>query len=73
MANSIQPQIARFEDFEVHLETGEVRKAGRPIKVHDQPFKVPRCVAGTAETDRYPEELRLLIWPQKSFGDPGPG
>jgi hypothetical protein len=28
MANSIQPQIARFEDFEVHLEPGEVWKAG---------------------------------------------
>ena len=40
MANSIQPQIARFEDFEVHLETGAVCKAGRPLKVQDQPFKI---------------------------------
>jgi hypothetical protein len=31
MGNSIQRPIARFEDFEVHLETGEVWKAGRPL------------------------------------------
>ena len=40
MANWIQPQIARFEDFEVHLETGEVWKASRPLKVQDQPLKI---------------------------------
>jgi DNA-binding response OmpR family regulator len=40
MGTSIQRPIARFEDFEVHLETGEVWKAGRPLKVQDQPFKV---------------------------------
>jgi Tol biopolymer transport system component len=40
MGNSIQRPITRFEDFDVNLETGEVWKAGRPLKVQDQPFRV---------------------------------
>jgi hypothetical protein len=40
MGNSTQRPGVRFRDFEVNLETGEVWKAGRPLKVQDQPFKV---------------------------------
>jgi Tol biopolymer transport system component/DNA-binding winged helix-turn-helix (wHTH) protein len=69
MGNSIQPQIARFEDFEVHLETGEVWKAGRPIKVQDQPFKVLAALLERPGQIVTREELRQLIWPEKSFGD----
>jgi len=54
MGNSIERPVARFQDFEVNLETGEVWKAGRPLKVQDQPFKVLGRVAGTAGRDRYP-------------------
>jgi DNA-binding winged helix-turn-helix (wHTH) protein len=69
MGNSIQPPIARFEDFEVHLETGEVWKAGRPIKVQDQPFKVLAALLERPGQIVTREELRQLIWPEKSFGD----
>ena len=40
MGNSLQLPFARFEDFEVNLETGEVWKAGRALKVQDQPFRI---------------------------------
>jgi Tol biopolymer transport system component/DNA-binding winged helix-turn-helix (wHTH) protein len=69
MGNSIQPPIARFEDFEVHLETGEVWKAGRPLKVQDQPFKVLAALLERPGQIVSREELRQLIWPEKSFGD----
>ena len=69
MGNSIQRPIARFEDFEVRLETGEVWKAGRPIKVQDQPFKVLAALLERPGQIVTREELRQLIWPEKSFGD----
>jgi DNA-binding winged helix-turn-helix (wHTH) protein len=69
MGNSIQRQIARFEDFEVHLETGEVWKAGRSLKVQDQPFKVLAALLERPGQIVTREELRQLIWPEKSFGD----
>jgi DNA-binding winged helix-turn-helix (wHTH) protein len=69
MGNSIQPPIARFEDFEVHLETGEVWKAGRRLKVQDQPFKVLAALLERSGQIVTREELRQLIWPENSFGD----
>jgi Tol biopolymer transport system component/DNA-binding winged helix-turn-helix (wHTH) protein len=69
MGNSIQRPIARFEDFEVHPETGEVWKAGRPLKVQDQPFKVLAALLERRGQVVTREELRQLIWPEKNFGD----
>ena len=69
MGNSIQRPVARFEDFEVHLETGEVWKAGRPLKVQDQPFRVLAALLERPGQIVTREELRQLIWPEKSFGD----
>src|ERR1700733_12931754 len=69
MGNSIQRPIARFEDFEVNLETGEVWKAGRPLKVQDQPFRVLAALLERPGQIVTREELRQLIWPEKSFGD----
>ena len=69
MGNSIQRPIARFEDFEVNLETGEVWKAGRPLKVQDQPFKVLAALLERPGQIITREELRQLIWPDKGFGD----
>ncbi len=69
MGKSIQQPIARFEDFEVHLETGEVWKAGRRLKVQDQPFKVLAALLERPGQVVTREELRQLIWPENSFGD----
>src|SRR3984885_5512206 len=69
MGNSIQRPIARFEDFEVNLETGEVWKAGRPLKVQDQPFRVLAALLERPGQIVTREELRQLIWPDKNFGD----
>jgi Tol biopolymer transport system component/DNA-binding winged helix-turn-helix (wHTH) protein len=69
MGNSIPRPVARFEDFEVNLETGEVWKAGRPLKVQDQPFTVLSALLERPGQIITREELRQLIWPDKSFGD----
>jgi Tol biopolymer transport system component/DNA-binding winged helix-turn-helix (wHTH) protein len=69
MGNSTQRPIARFEDFEVNLETGEVWKAGRSLKVQDQPFKVLTALLEQPGQIVTREELRQLIWPDKDFGD----
>ena len=69
MSNSIQRPLARFQDFEVNLQTGEVWKAGRPLKIQDQPFKVLAALVERPGQIVTREELRQLIWPEKSFGD----
>jgi Tol biopolymer transport system component/DNA-binding winged helix-turn-helix (wHTH) protein len=69
MGNSIQRPVVRFEDFEVNLETGEVWKAGRPLKVQDQPFKVLSALLERPGQIVAREELRQLIWPENSIGD----
>jgi Tol biopolymer transport system component/DNA-binding winged helix-turn-helix (wHTH) protein len=69
MGNAIQKPVARFEDFEVNLGTGEVWKAGRLLKVQDQPFKVLAALLERPGQIVTREELRLLIWPDKAFGD----
>jgi DNA-binding winged helix-turn-helix (wHTH) protein/Tol biopolymer transport system component len=69
MGNSIQRTIVRFEDFEVNLETGEVWKAGRPIKVQDQPFRILAALLERPGQIVTREELRQLIWPDQTFGD----
>jgi Tol biopolymer transport system component/DNA-binding winged helix-turn-helix (wHTH) protein len=69
MDNPIQRPIARFEDFEVNLGTGEVWKAGRPLKVQDQPFRILAALLERPGQVVTREELRQLIWPENNFGD----
>jgi Tol biopolymer transport system component/DNA-binding winged helix-turn-helix (wHTH) protein len=69
MGNSIRRPVARFEDFEVNLETGEVWKAGRPLKVQDQPFRILAALLERQGQIVTRDELRQLIWPENNFGD----
>jgi len=69
MANPKQRQICRFEDFEVDLGTGEVRKAGRRLKVQDQPLRILAALLQEPGEIVTREELRQLIWPGQSAGD----
>ncbi len=69
MANSEQRLICRFEDFEVDLDAGEVWKAGRRLKVQDQPLKILAALLQRPGEIVTREELRQLIWPEQSVGD----
>ncbi len=69
MGNSTQRPLTRFQDFEVDLEAGEVWKAGRRLKLQDQPFRVLAALLERPGQIVTREELRQLIWPEQSFGD----
>jgi Tol biopolymer transport system component/DNA-binding winged helix-turn-helix (wHTH) protein len=62
-------QIVRFGVFEVDLCSGDLRKAGRRIKLQDQPFKVLAALLEQRGQLVTREELRGRIWPEESFGD----
>jgi hypothetical protein len=70
MGNSVQTErVLRFLNFQVNLNTGEVRKAGVRLKLQDQPFKVLATLVQRPGQVVTREELRQLIWPEESFGD----
>ena len=69
MGNQLQGPVTRFQDFQVNLETGELWRAGIRLKVQDQPFKVLAALLQRPGEIVTREELRQLIWPEKSFGD----
>lgn len=70
LGNSAQTEpVIRFQDFQVNLETGEVRKNGIRLKLQDQPFKVLVTLLQRPGRVVTREELRQLICPKESFGD----
>jgi len=70
MGNSVQTErVLRFLDFQVNLNTGEVRKAEVRLKLQDQPFKVLATLVQRPGQVVTREDLRQLIWPEESFGD----
>jgi TolB-like protein/DNA-binding winged helix-turn-helix (wHTH) protein/Tfp pilus assembly protein PilF len=59
----------RFQDFELSLQSGELRRNGIRIKLQDQPFKVLVALLERPGQVVTREELRQLIWPEQSVGD----
>jgi Tol biopolymer transport system component/DNA-binding winged helix-turn-helix (wHTH) protein len=59
----------KFENFEVDLRSGELRKAGARIKLQEQPFKILAALLEHPGELVTREELRNRIWPNNSFGD----
>ena len=64
-----QTHLIRFGNYEVHLDSGEIRKAGFRIRVQQQPFKVLEALLERPGEVVTREELRSRIWPNESFGD----
>ena len=70
MGNSEQTDsVFRFHDFQVNLQTGELRKDGIRLKLQDQPFKVLVTLLQRPGQVVTREELHKLVWPEESFGD----
>src|SRR5215468_10343845 len=61
--------VLRFEGFELNRQSGELRKDGIRLSLQDQPFKVLILLLQRPGEMVSREELRQLIWPEKSFGD----
>jgi len=61
--------IARFGAFEADLETRELRKQGRRLRLQDQPFSLLVLLLERAGSVVTREELREKLWPADTFVD----
>jgi TolB-like protein/DNA-binding winged helix-turn-helix (wHTH) protein/Tfp pilus assembly protein PilF len=62
-------QLIRFGRFELKLKSEELYRAGAPVKLPPQPFKVLALLAARAGQLVTREELRQEIWGQDTFVD----
>lgn len=59
----------RFGEFEVDLQSGELRKDGLRIKLQEQPFRVLTLLLERANEVVTREELRQKLWSTDTFVD----
>jgi len=59
----------RFGVFEIDLVSGELRKRGIKIKLHDQPFKVLAMLVERPGEVITRDEFRESLWPADTFVD----
>src|SRR5438270_4143690 len=59
----------RFEAFEIDLRSGELRKHGLKIKLHQQPFQVLTMLLEHPGEVVTREELQRRLWPSETFVD----
>jgi TolB-like protein/DNA-binding winged helix-turn-helix (wHTH) protein/Tfp pilus assembly protein PilF len=61
--------VLRFDNFEVHLLSGELRKKGRTLRLQEQPFQVLRVLVERPGEIVTREELKQQLWPADTFVD----
>src|ERR1700730_9886104 len=59
----------RFGAFEVDLRSGELRKQGTRIKIHDQPFRILAMLLEHSGEVVTREELRHKLCPAETYVD----
>lgn len=70
MATSAQSRpVLRFDNFEVYIHSGELRKNGRPIRLQEQPFQVLRALLEKPGEIFTREALTQKLWPADTFVD----
>ena len=57
------PAAVRFGPFELDLRAGELRKAGRRIRLQEQPFQILRMLLESPGEVVSREEIRKRLWP----------
>jgi DNA-binding winged helix-turn-helix (wHTH) protein/lipopolysaccharide biosynthesis regulator YciM len=62
-------RFIRFSDFEVDLDSRELFKNGRKVKMQGQPFEVLAALLDRRGEMVSREELRQKIWPSETAGD----
>jgi TolB-like protein/DNA-binding winged helix-turn-helix (wHTH) protein/Flp pilus assembly protein TadD len=63
------PRIVRFGDYQADLQTGELRKNGRKIRLSGQPFQILAFLLEKPGELITREELRSRLWPDEVFVD----
>jgi DNA-binding winged helix-turn-helix (wHTH) protein len=66
---TLLPRIVRFEDYQADLQTGELRKNGKRIRLSGQPFQVLAHLLEKSGELVTREELRARLWPDEVFVD----
>ncbi|MGB7283230.1 MAG: winged helix-turn-helix domain-containing protein [Candidatus Acidiferrum sp.] len=61
--------LLRFDRFEVELRAGELYKAGRKIKLQEQPFQVLAILLERPGEVVTREEMQKRLWPADTFVD----
>jgi DNA-binding winged helix-turn-helix (wHTH) protein len=70
MASPARPQVViRFGEFELNATGGELRKAGLPLKIHPQPFRVLLLLAERSGQIVTREEIQRTLWGDNTFVD----
>jgi DNA-binding winged helix-turn-helix (wHTH) protein/tetratricopeptide (TPR) repeat protein len=61
--------VIRFGAFELNAASGELRKAGLPLKIHPQPFRVLLLLAERPGQIVTREEIQRCLWGDNTFVD----
>jgi DNA-binding winged helix-turn-helix (wHTH) protein len=69
MAAPAASERGRFDIFEADLRSGELRKQGVRIKLHQQPFQVLTMLLEHPGEVLTREELKSRLWPLDTFVD----
>ena len=69
MSAAGKARIVRFGNFEVDLESGELRHKGLRVKLQGQPFQVLAALLERPGKVVTREELRVKLWPADTFVD----
>jgi TolB-like protein/DNA-binding winged helix-turn-helix (wHTH) protein/Tfp pilus assembly protein PilF len=64
-----EEEIIRFEEFELALKSGELRRNGNVVRLQPQPFKVLVFLASHAGQTVTRQELQQAVWEGETFVD----
>jgi DNA-binding winged helix-turn-helix (wHTH) protein/tetratricopeptide (TPR) repeat protein len=59
---SAAPRRLLFDDFELRLDSGELLRAGAPVKLQPQPARILEILASRSGEVVSREEIRQLVW-----------
>ncbi len=68
-ADGSSARLYRFEDFEVDICSGQLRRAGQRIQLQEQPFQVLLALLKRPGEVVTRDELRAMVWPEGTYVD----
>ena len=63
------PRTIRFSSFELDVRTGELRKNGIKIRLHEQPLRILLILLNNPGEVVLREEIRKALWPSGTIVD----
>ena len=65
----VTPQLVRFGVFELDLNTGELCKNGRKLKLQEQPYRLLSLLLEQPGQTVTRDRLKEVLWPSDTFVD----